>query len=58
MPKSVQGIIYASYRMPINYGIAAEASVFYTNSQLPTFLAGKQDGVILLRCTGLYPAFL
>ena len=58
MSKSIQGIIYARYRIPVNYGIAVETSVVYTNSQFPSFLADEQDGVIVLRCTGLYPAFL
>ena len=28
-----------------------------TNSKFPDLLADKQDGVIIPRCTGLYPAF-
>ena len=44
--------------MPVNYGIAVETSVVYTNSQFLAFLVDVQDGVIVLRYTGLYPAFL
>ena len=42
-----------------NYGIAFETSVVYAKSQFPSFLVDEQDGVmIVLRCTGLYLAFL
>ena len=58
MAKSVQGIIYAIYRISVNFGTVVEASVVYTNSHFPTFLVDKQDLVIILRCTGLYPVFL
>ena len=40
MSESIQGIIYARYRIPVNYGIAVETSLVYTNSQFPSFLAG------------------
>ena len=58
MSKSIQGIIYARDRVSINYGIVVAAFVVYKNSQLPSFLADKQDGVTILRFTELYPAFL
>ena len=58
MSKSFQGIIYKRYRIPVNYVIAVETSLVYTNSQFPSFLMNEQDGVIILRCTRLYPAFL
>ena len=44
MSQSIQGIIYARYIIPFNYGIASEASVVYANSQFPSLLADKQDG--------------
>ena len=57
MYKSVHGIIYTRDRISGNYGITVETSVVYTNSQFPSFLVDEHDGVIVLRCTGLYPAF-
>ena len=53
-----KGIIYARYRIPINYCIAVENSVDYANYQFPGFLVDILDGVIVLRWTGLYPALL
>ena len=58
MSESAQGIIYIRYRIPVNYVIAVEISIVYTNSQLPSFLVDEQDGMIILRCTRLDPAFL
>ena len=57
MSKSVQGITYTRYRIPVNYGIAVETSVVYTNSHFPGFIVDKQDRVIVWRCSRLYPAF-
>ena len=56
--KSTQGIIFARYRIPVNYGIAVETSVVYANSQFSSFLADEHDGLIVLKCARLYPAFL
>ena len=58
MSKFIQGIIYARYRIPYNYGIAVETSIVNANSHFPSFLADEQDRVIVLRCTGPYPAYL
>ena len=55
--KSVQDIIYAMYRISVNYSIAVETTVVYANSQFPSFLADEQDREIVLRCAGLNPAF-
>ena len=45
------------YKILFNYGIAVETFVVCADSQLLDFLAYKQDGVITLRYTSLYPAF-
>ena len=37
--ESIQGIIYTSDMISVNYGIAVETSVVYANSQFPSFLA-------------------
>ena len=58
MSKSVQHIIYMRYRIPVNYGIAVETSVVYTNSQFPSYFVGEQDGVIVLIYTRMSLAFL
>ena len=44
------------YRIYINDGIAVETSVVNANSQFPVFFANKEDGVIIVRYTELYPA--
>ena len=49
----MQGIGYLSIMV-----LLLRTSIVYTNSQFPSFLVDEQDGVIVLRCTGLYPAFL
>ena len=56
--KSIHCILYARYRIPVSYGIAGKTCIVYANSHFPSFLADEQDGVIVFRCTGLYPAFL
>ena len=58
MSKSIHHIIYVRDRIHVNYGISVETSVVYSNSPFPSFLMDKQNGVIVLRCTGLYLAFL
>ena len=49
---SMRGIGYLSIMV-----FAVQTSVIYANSQFPNFLMDKQNEVIVLRCTRLYPAF-
>ena len=46
------------YRILLNYCIAIETIVVDENFRLPGFLSCKQEGVIILRCIGMYPAVL
>ena len=39
-------------------GVVVKAFVVHANSQSPCLLSKKQDMVIIMRCTRLYPVFV